>query len=182
MSHGLIYAFIPWSSFHQTPVVVSCSDLAILELVIVGKEASNKVLVVSLLESSSLGCTKVLSDVEPCCCWFPSTWTCGVTGYLLCIHVPCSQWPEASLGKKFQRAKQFWLLRMCINQVVYLRIKLIGLDILANQLNYLLVDHLRARIELKEEFCRNCNWFVKNKHKSTIRLELELWETKLQFP
>ena len=63
---------------------------------------------------------------------------------------------------------------MCINQVVYWRIKLIGLDILASQLNYLLVDHLRARIELKEEFCRNCNWFVKNKHKSTIRLELEL--------
>lgn len=63
---------------------------------------------------------------------------------------------------------------MCINQVVYLRIKLIGLDILASQLNYLLVDHLRARIELKEEFCRNYNWFVKNKHKSTIRLELEL--------
>lgn len=68
---------------------------------------------------------------------------------------------------------------MCINQVVYLRIKLIGLDILANKLNNLLVAHFRARVEREEEFCRDRDCFVENRHKTTIRLEWEICKMKL---
>ena len=111
------YSNNPWGSSHETSAVVSSSNLTILGLGGESHEASSNKLV-SLLQSSLLGCTKVTRSwallllapltmylrcnmVEFCSSPTKNIWKhCQV--YLFCIQLPCSRWPEASLGKKCQ--------------------------------------------------------------------------------
>ena len=178
-----------WDSSYETSVVVSSLNLAVLGLGGVGHEASsNKLLFLLLLESSSLDCTKVLPEVEPCCCWFPSTYTCGITGFnfgvvlrkireniVKCIYFVYFSFVASGLRLLLEKNKPQTFYTVLTTNVMYqsvvcLRIKLIVPNIWLINLTTYLSAILEWEENAKRKFCRDHDCFVEKRHSPLLNL------------